>query len=176
MKNSDFSYVYGSISYLFGYEKNGCFFLMTANEPCRSCTGNTFVSELGATACTSCLVSSPFSTPNPSEGGVSCQCITGYMQTELNLVTTACSACPPDTFQPSQGQTTCEVCDPNACSPEASVTPLACLCNAGFANDSAHECLVCTGGTYKEVAADYEEDTELCKDCPDDSFSLAQSG
>ena len=44
----------------------------TANEPCRSCSGNTFASELGATACTSCLVSSPFSTANPSEGGVRC--------------------------------------------------------------------------------------------------------
>jgi hypothetical protein len=27
---SGFSYLYGSISYLFGYEKNRCFFLMTA--------------------------------------------------------------------------------------------------------------------------------------------------
>ena len=27
MKNSDFSYLYGSISYLFGYEKNRCFLL-----------------------------------------------------------------------------------------------------------------------------------------------------
>jgi hypothetical protein len=148
----------------------------TANEPCRSCTGNTFASELGATACTSCLVSSPFSTANPSEGGVRCQCIAGYTQTELNLVTPECSACPPDTFQPSQGQTTCVLCDPNARSPEASVTPLACLCNAGFADDSAHECLVCAGGTYKEAAADDEEDTELCNVCPYDSFSIAQSG
>jgi hypothetical protein len=81
-------------------------------------------------------VSSPFSTANPSEGGVRCQCIAGYTQTELNLVTPACSACPADTFQPSQGQTTCELCDPNARSPQASVTPLACLCNAGFADDS----------------------------------------
>ena len=148
----------------------------TANEPCQSCTGNTFASELGATACTSCLVSSPFSTANPSEGGIRCQCIAGYTQTELNLTTPACSACPPDTFQPSQGQTTCELCDPNARSPEASVTPLACLCNAGFADDSEHECLVCAGGTYKEAAADDEDDTELCNVCPDDSFSLAQSG
>jgi hypothetical protein len=148
----------------------------TANEPCQSCTGNTFASELGATACTSCLVSSPFSTANPSEGGVRCQCIAGYTQTELNLVTPECSACPPDTFQPSQGQTTCELCDTNARSPEASVTPLACLCNAGFADDSEHECLVCAGGTYKEAAADDEEDTELCNECPDNSFSIAQSG
>ena len=29
LKNSDFSYLYGSISYLFGYEKNRCFFLMS---------------------------------------------------------------------------------------------------------------------------------------------------
>ena len=100
----------------------------------------------------------------------------GYTQTELNLTTLACSGCPPDTFQPSQGQTTCELCDPNARSPEASVTPLACICNAGFADDSVHECLVCAGGTYKEAAADNEEDTELCNVCPDDSFSLAQSG
>jgi hypothetical protein len=28
LKNSDFEYLYGSISYLFGYEKNRCFFLM----------------------------------------------------------------------------------------------------------------------------------------------------
>jgi hypothetical protein len=28
LKNSGFSYLYGSISYLFGYEKNRCFFLM----------------------------------------------------------------------------------------------------------------------------------------------------
>ena len=28
LKNSDFSYLCGSISYLFGYEKNRCFFLM----------------------------------------------------------------------------------------------------------------------------------------------------
>jgi hypothetical protein len=28
LKNSDFEYFYGSISYLFGYEKNRCFFLM----------------------------------------------------------------------------------------------------------------------------------------------------
>ena len=30
LKNSDFAYLYGSISYLFGYEKNRCFFLMEA--------------------------------------------------------------------------------------------------------------------------------------------------
>ena len=148
----------------------------TANEPCRSCTGNTFASELGATACSSCLVFSPFSTANPSEGGVRCQCIAGYTQTELNLTTPACSACPPDTFQPSQGQTTCELCDPNARSPEASVTPLACLCNAGFFDDFEHQCQSCAGGTYKEAAADDEEDTELCNACSNDSFSLPQSG
>ena len=28
LKNSNFSYLYGSISYLFGCEKNRCFFLM----------------------------------------------------------------------------------------------------------------------------------------------------
>jgi len=28
LKNSGFSYLYGSISYLFGYEKNRCFSLM----------------------------------------------------------------------------------------------------------------------------------------------------
>jgi hypothetical protein len=28
LKNSGFSYLYGSISYLFGYENFGCFFLM----------------------------------------------------------------------------------------------------------------------------------------------------
>jgi hypothetical protein len=132
----------------------------TANEACQSCTGNTFALELGATACTSCLVSSQFSTTNPSEGGVRCQCIAGYTQTELNLVTPTCSACPPDTFQPSQGQTTFELCDPNTRSPEASVTPLACLCNAGFTDNSEHECLVCAGGTYKEAAADDDEDTD----------------
>jgi hypothetical protein len=30
LKNSGFSYLYGSISYLFGYENFGCFFLMAA--------------------------------------------------------------------------------------------------------------------------------------------------
>ena len=148
----------------------------TKNEPCKPCTGNTFASTVGATACTSCLVSSPFSTANPSEGGVRCQCVAGYTQTELNLTTPACSACAADTYQPSQGQTTCQLCDPSARSPEASVTPLACLCNAGFADDSAHECLVCAGGTYKEAAADDEEDTEPCDVCPYNSFSLPQSG
>jgi hypothetical protein len=148
----------------------------TANEPCQSCTGNTFASEEGATACTSCLISSPFSTANPSEGGIRCQCIAGYTQTELNLTTPECSACPPDAYQPSQGQTTCELCDPRARSPEASVTPLACLCNAGFSDDSAHECRVCAGGTYKEAAPDDEQDTEACVICPDDSFSPPQSG
>ena len=28
LKNSGFSYLYGSVSYLFGYEKNRCFSLM----------------------------------------------------------------------------------------------------------------------------------------------------
>jgi hypothetical protein len=32
LKNSGFSYLYGSISYLFGYEKNRCFFLMLSAE------------------------------------------------------------------------------------------------------------------------------------------------
>ena len=32
LKNIGFSYLYGSISYLFGYEKNRCFFLMTYFE------------------------------------------------------------------------------------------------------------------------------------------------
>jgi hypothetical protein len=34
LKNSGFSYHYGSISYLFGYEKNRCFFLMYSREHC----------------------------------------------------------------------------------------------------------------------------------------------
>jgi hypothetical protein len=147
----------------------------TANEPCRSCMGNTFVSELGATACSSCSVFSPFSTANPSEGGVRCQCIAGYTQTELNLTTPACIACPADTFQPSQGQTTCELCDPNTRSQEASVTPYACLCNAGFFDDNLHQCQSCAGGTYKKAAADDDEDTTLCNACSNDSFSLPQS-
>ena len=146
----------------------------TANEPCRFCIGNTFAAELGATACSSCLVFSPFSTANPSEGGVRCQCIAGYTQTELNLTTPTCIACAPDSFQPSPGQTTCELCDPNARSPQASVTPLACLCNAGFFDDNSHQCQSCAGGTYKNATTDYEEDTEPCNVCPEDSFSLAQ--
>ena len=32
LKNSDLSYLYGSISYLFGYEKNRCFFLKFLQE------------------------------------------------------------------------------------------------------------------------------------------------
>ena len=32
LKNSDFSYLYGSISYLFGYENIGCFSLMCLGE------------------------------------------------------------------------------------------------------------------------------------------------
>lgn len=147
----------------------------TANEPCRFCIGNTFASELGATACSSCLVFSPFSTANPSEGGVRCQCIAGYTQTELNLTTPTCIACAPDSFQPSPGQTTCELCDPNARSPQASVTPLACLCNAGFFDDNSHQCQSCAGGTYKEAAADDDEDTEPCNACANASFSLPQS-
>jgi hypothetical protein len=35
LKNSGFSYFYGSISYLFGYEKNRCFFLMWL-PPCKT--------------------------------------------------------------------------------------------------------------------------------------------
>lgn len=147
----------------------------TANEACRICTGNTFAAEEGATACVSCLLSSVFSTANPAEGGVRCQCVAGYTQAALNLTTPECTACPPDTFQPGQGQTSCELCDASARSPEASVTPLACLCNAGFADDSAHQCLVCAGGTYKEAAADDARDTEPCDLCPVDSFSLPRS-
>lgn len=148
----------------------------TANEACRICTGNTFAAEEGATACVSCLLSSVFSTANPAEGGVRCQCVAGYTQAALNLTTPECAACPPDTFQPGQGQTSCELCDASARSPEASVTPLACLCNAGFADDSAHQCLVCAGGTYKEAAADDARDTAPCDVCPVDSFSLPRSG
>ena len=147
-----------------------------ANEPCMSCTGNTFASELGATACTSCSGSSPYSSATPSEGGVRCQCNAGYTQTELGLVTPACSSCPADTFQPSAGQTSCEHCHASARSPEASVTPLACLCNAGFFDDSMHECEACAGGTYKEAAQDDDDDTAQCNACPVHSFSPAQSG
>jgi hypothetical protein len=32
LKNSGFSYLYGSISYLFGYENFGCFFLMGVGQ------------------------------------------------------------------------------------------------------------------------------------------------
>jgi len=148
----------------------------TANEACSICTGNTFAAAEGATACVSCLASSEFSTANPAEGGVRCQCVAGYTQAALDLTTPACSACPPDTFQPSQGQTACMLCDPHARAPGASVTPLACLCNAGFADDGAHACLGCAGGTYKEAAADDAQDTEPCDVCPDDSFSLPRSG
>lgn len=148
----------------------------TANEACRICTGNTFAAEEGATACVSCLLSSVFSTANPAEGGVRCQCVAGYTQAALNLTTPECAACPPDTFQPGQGQTSCELCDASARAPEASVTPLACLCNAGFADDSAHQCLVCAGGTYKGAAPDDARDTEPCDVCPVHSFSLPRSG
>ena len=37
LKNSDFSYLYGSISYLFGYEKNRCFFLMVPDIVMKQC-------------------------------------------------------------------------------------------------------------------------------------------
>ena len=33
LENNGFSYLYGSISYLFGYEKNRCFFLMKEKLP-----------------------------------------------------------------------------------------------------------------------------------------------
>ena len=45
LKNSDFSYLYGSISYLFGYEKNRCFFLMT-NVPSKHIGRNLASQEL----------------------------------------------------------------------------------------------------------------------------------
>ena len=56
------------------------------------------------------------------------------------------------------------------------VSPLACLCNAGFYDDGSHACEACAGGKYKEDAADDEEDTKLCDICPSNSFSLPQSG
>jgi hypothetical protein len=39
LKNSGFSYLYGSISYLFGYENFGCFFLMA---PALGCSADVF--------------------------------------------------------------------------------------------------------------------------------------
>ena len=147
-----------------------------ANEPCTSCAHNTFASELGATACTSCSESSPHSSSTPSEGGVRCQCNAGYTQTELELVTPVCSPCPADTFQPGAGTTSCEYCHASARSPEASVTPLACLCNAGFFDDNEHQCKACAGGTYKEAAVSDNEDTGQCSPCTMHSSSPAQSG
>ena len=38
MKNSGFSYLYGSVSYLFGYEKNRCFSLMMGERAGSICT------------------------------------------------------------------------------------------------------------------------------------------
>jgi hypothetical protein len=147
-----------------------------ANEPCASCTHNTFASELGATACTSCSESSPYSSATPSEGGVRCQCNAGYTQTEPGLVTPVCSPCPANTFQPGAGTTSCEYCHASARSPEASVTPLACLCNAGFFDDNEHECKACAGGTYKEAAVSDIEDTGQCSKCTMHSSSPAQRG
>jgi hypothetical protein len=148
----------------------------TANTPCEPCAGNTFASKRGATACRSCLLSSMFSSSTPSEGGVRCECNAGYTQAELGLTTPTCSPCGADTYQPSRGQTSCEHCDVRAHSPAASVTPLACLCNAGFFDNNDHECTACAGGTYKEAAASDDDDTAQCRGCPAHSSSLAQSG
>jgi hypothetical protein len=148
----------------------------SANNPCEPCVENSFAAEQGATACTSCLASALQSSAWPSEGGVRCQCNAGYTQTELGLVTPECSACPVNTFQPSAGQTVCEQCHASAYAPQASVTPLACLCNAGFFDNNEHECKACEGGTYKGTVTADSDDTQPCNTCPANSFSALESG
>ena len=156
----------------------GCFKNTTVNEPCQSCTGNTFTLELDTMACTSCLLSSWFSTDNPSEDGVRCQCITGYTQTELNLTTSACIVCQPDTYQPSlrQGQTTCELFDPSASPGGLGHVDHLPLQHRLLRRQSSRMPGLHGRDVQGVGGRRRHEDTEPCDVCPDDSFSLAQIG
>jgi hypothetical protein len=88
----------------------GSFKNTSANEQCRPCLNNTFSSLRGATACIPCSVSSIHSSATPLVGGLRCECNAGYTQHDLSSITPNCSVCPPNTFQSSKGQTTCQQC------------------------------------------------------------------
>jgi len=140
------------------------------NEACSDCLDNSFSQFEGATSCVSCLDSSAHST-----GRDRCLCNAGYTQADTVDTRPDCTPCAVNTYQPGSGETSCFECDANANGPEASATPVTCLCNAGFYDIKDHTCEKCAAGTYKEAASTPEEDENLCSACPLYANSLQRS-
>lgn len=141
-----------------------------ANEACSDCLDNSFSEFEGATSCVSCLDSSAHST-----GRDRCLCNAGYTQADTVDTRPDCTPCAVNTYQPGSGETSCFECDANAHGPEASATPITCLCNAGFFDGGVHLCESCAAGTFKEAASTPEEDEDVCSACPLYANSLPRS-
>lgn len=108
-----------------------------------------------------------------------CLCAPGT----TGLVSTGCSACLANSFQPAAGATTCESCPEFSTSPEAATSADNCTCDAEYVRSTAPtltcelgcpagfsagpadlECFACTAGTYKPTSG-----SGACLACPEHS-------
>ena len=117
------------------------FYAPEGSVQCTACPG---LSYGGGGDIDSCLC------PAGSEGthGLNCSlCAAGKFQA-TNDSQTPCQACPPDTFAPAAGATSCLSCTGNSSAPAGSRTALSCTCDPGFVGDGVEGCRVCDANFY----------------------------
>jgi syndecan 4 len=151
------------------------------SDDCTDCDIGTYSTTVGATSADTCLYCDFFMTTTAS-GSTTCICDMGSYSADGGV---SCEQCSPGKYQDGFGSTECINCETGKNSHETYwnciqcpdnaqaglVDPgeSGCVCNSGYAGNSAWYCTACTAGTYSIGAA------TTCSACPTNSNSPSAS-
>jgi hypothetical protein len=135
-----------------------------AGGTCSECTAGKYQDTKGQTACKSCPAGT--SSPNASTLLTQCTCLLGYTAT-FNGV--KCDACRNATYKNESGIGSCLPCPLHATSPNASTSPLSCVCESDSVGDVGGPCY-CKEAYYQNVSA-----PQKCIKCTPFSTSAVNS-
>ena len=144
---------------------------------CSLCSINKYKEGFGPDTCSDCPSNS--SSPVGSIRNTSCECNAGYMGANG----ASCAQCGGGTYKEGLGSASCVNCPFHKksragsitikdcqCNRNATMLPVGCMCNDGYAGKSGDTCTQCGSGTYKAGVG-----SGFCLECPSQSSSPAGS-
>ncbi|PSC76086.1 serine threonine [Micractinium conductrix] len=162
--------------------------LAPGNDKCSPCSGNTYRPASSASA--TCLVCTAGREVDGSGNTACLPCLKGSFMTDniggnntaLPAAAAACSACPPNTYQPRTGQTRCLTCPAGTTTMDEGSTECT-PCALGYWAVASSSCLPAPAGTYVNTtgATSYtscpvgtfsaEEGSDACDICVAGTYS-----
>ncbi len=157
------------------------------NNVCVVCEGGTFKETLGNQACLTCPDHSD--SADNADAVTDCLCVLGYIGDpggpciacgpgtyRSNPNNNICDECPEDSYNELDAANSsehCISCPPNTQSGSGSGSPLACVCDPGYAasrdsGDNAYTCTPCSTGHYA-----VQPNSSLCDPCGPGTYSTA---